>query len=324
MSNNRGLLSTGLKIVTRNSRYIFWFWLLNLTMAEFGNASFRRNAHAVLDHSIYAGGLVRGFDLGVLFELLSRPEFGRTRLLPLLLHPGIGLTKSSSAAAMYFAFLFFALTAMFLPGVFAGYASNYRLRREDFFRACGKNLWPFVRLMFMTALVTGLASLVLFSLLGTLVRQAADSTNELLPPIVRAIGWIVIFLVMTWFRIAFDLAEADIVLNDQRRVRSSMRKGFDHAAGSLGKLLASYVVITIVAGAILLVGLLAWMKFVAPENVWGAFAVAQLTLLLLLVPRFWQRGVAVAYWQREMLAAPNVSPVPAAPLTPANQPTLLG
>jgi hypothetical protein len=44
------------------------------------------------------------------------------------------------------------------------------------------------------------------------------------------------------------------------------------------------------------------MKFVAPENLRGAFLVAQLTLLLLLIPRFWQRGVAVAYWKQKMMA----------------------
>jgi len=43
------------------------------------------------------------------------------------------------------------------------------------------------------------------------------------------------------------------------------------------------------------------MKFVAPENLRGAFLVAQLTLLLLLIPRFWQRGVAVAYWKQKMM-----------------------
>ena len=65
--------------------------------------------------------------------------------------------------------------------------------------------------------------------------------------------------------------------------------------------MASYVVATLVAAMILLGGLWAWMKFVAPENLAGAFLMAQLTLLLLLIPRFWQRGVAVAYWKQKMV-----------------------
>jgi len=39
--NNQNLLSSGLGMVMRNKRYILWFWLLNLTLAEFGIAAFR-------------------------------------------------------------------------------------------------------------------------------------------------------------------------------------------------------------------------------------------------------------------------------------------
>ena len=118
----------------------------------------------------------------------------------------------------------------------------------------------------------------------------------------RFAGLAVIFLVMTCFRIWFDLAEADIVLSDQRAVRKSIRAGLKHTFPSLFRLLASYVVATIVAAIVLVGGLWVWMKFVAPESVGGAFLVGQLTLLLLLIPRFWQRGVAVSYWQQKMMA----------------------
>jgi hypothetical protein len=78
------------------------------------------------------------------------------------------------------------------------------------------------------------------------------------------------------------------------------------------------VVATVAAAVVLLGGLLMWMKFVAPENIWGAFLVAQLTLLLLLIPRFWQRAVAVSYWQQKMMAPvsvthPQIMPQPIMP-----------
>ena len=62
-------------------------------------------------------------------------------------------------------------------------------------------------------------------------------------------------------------------------------------------------------------GLLIWMKLISPENVIGAFLISQITLLLLLVPRFWQRGVAVAYWQRHMLV-PITPTIPVEPVIP--------
>ena len=68
----------------------------------------------------------------------------------------------------------------------------------------------------------GIATGVLFGIHGAIEKKAAESTNELLLPEVRFGGLFVIFLVMTIFRIWFDLAEADIVLNDQRAVRKSI------------------------------------------------------------------------------------------------------
>ena len=78
-----------------------------------------------MDHSFFAGRLVHGFDIGVMIELFARPEFGSM--------------QAAQMPAMYFAFLFFLATALFLPGVFQGYASTYRLPRTEFFRACGRN-----------------------------------------------------------------------------------------------------------------------------------------------------------------------------------------
>lgn len=299
MVDKQGLLSGGYAKVVRNKRYIFWFWLLNLTLAEFGVAAFRQQAHAVLDNSLYSWGLVRGFDLGVFLEMLNRPEFGPT--------------TASTMPTVFFACLFLAFTVLFLPGVFLGYASNYRLPRDEFFRACGRNLWRFIRLLIVSGIVMGIVAGLLFALHGVLERKAAESTNELLLPEVQAAGLAVIFLVMTTLRIWFDLAEVDVVLSDQKAVRKSIGAGFRHTFRHLGRLLGSYVVTTIVAAIILLAGIWLWRHGVPPEHVGRAILVSQLTLLLLLIPRFWQRGIAVAYWQREMMvhAVPPLTSAPA-------------
>jgi len=313
--NNKGMLSSGLGRVLRNKRYIFWFWLLNLTLAEFGTAGFRRSAHAILDHTLYSQGLTRGgLDMGVFGELLFKPEFGSM--------------NSMTMPAFYFAFLFFLATALFLPGVFLGYSSNYRLPREDFFRACGRNLWRFIRLMLMAGVVMIPVTIVLFMVNDAVVKKAGESTNEVLPFELQMTGLAVIFLIMTTLRIWFDLAEVDIVLNDQRAVRKSIWSALKHTLRSLPRLLTSYVVTTIVAAVILLGGLRAWMKFVSPASVFGAFVVAQIILYWLLIPRFWQRGVAVSYWQQKMLlpvaAVQPIEPAPvsapAVPVAPVREP----
>jgi hypothetical protein len=310
--NNKGLLSDGLARVMHNKRYIFWFWMLNVTLAEFGTAGFRRNAHAILDHTLYAQGLVKGLDAGVLGELLFKPE--------------LGSLNSMTVPAMFFGFVFFLFTALLLPGIFAGYASNYRLPREDFFRACGRNLWRFIRIMIIAGIVMGIVAGLLFWANGAIADKANESTNEKLPFELQMIGLAVIFLVMSTLRIWFDLAEADTVLNDQRAVRKSIGSAFRHTFRNLPRLLTCYVASTIVAAMILAGGIWCWMRFIPSESILRAFVLSQIILFLLLIPRFWQRGMAVSYWKRQMMAPIVVvqpvetAPLPATPIAPLPEP----
>jgi hypothetical protein len=295
MTENQGLLSSGWDKVSHNKRYIIWLYLLNLALAFCGAAAFETSAHAILDHALISDRMVHGFDVAVMAEMLAKPEFGKM--------------SSMTAPSMYFAILFFVATALFLPGIFQGYASTYRLQRGEFFRACGQNLWRFIRLMLVAGAVMGIVSGILFAIQGAIVKKAGDSTSEMLPFQLQMMGLAIIFLIMTVVRIWFDLAEADTVLNDQRAVRKSIAAGFRHTFRGLGSLLGSYLVTTVVAAIILAGGLWFWMRFVPAASVAGAWLVSQLMLLLLLIPRFWQRGVAVAYWQRKMLVPVVVEPV---------------
>ncbi len=295
----RGVLGDGLGMVMRNKRYIFWLWLLDLLLAWLGTSAFRDSARPILENSPYSARLLHGFDISVMFELYARPEFGSM--------------ASVGTAAACFAVLFFLMTALFLPGIFEGYASAYRLPREDFFRACGRNLWRFIRLMIVAGIVMGIIAGLLFALNAAIVKKAGESTFELLPFILQMTGLAIIFLVMTTLRIWFDLAEADVVLNDQRAVRRSIAAGFRHTFRSLGQLLASYIVATLLAAIFLVVGVWSWIHFVPSEGIVRAFLMSQLIALLLLIPRFWQRGVAVSYWRQHMLV-PVVVAIPVQPL----------
>ena len=297
--NKQGLLSSGLSRLMHNKRYIFWFWLLNVILAWFATIGFAKNAHAILDHTLYAKGLLNGLDAGVLGEVLFKPEFGSMH--------------SMTYPAAYFGFLFFLATALFLPGVFSGYASTYRLPRSEFFRACGLNLWRFVRILIIAGIVMGIVAGLLLAANAAIGQKADDSTNEKLSLELQIAGLAVIFLIMTIFRIWFDLAEVNTVLDDQRAVRKSIFLAFRHTFRGLARLLTSYIVVTIVAAFFLAAGLWIWMKYVPPDSVLGACIIAQITLFLLLIPRFWQRGIAVSYWQQKMLT-PVVVMSPAEPV----------
>ena len=256
--------------------------------------------------------MLHGFDLGVFSEMLSRREFG-----PI---------QAATVPGMTMAVLFFALTLMFLPGVFLGYASNYRIPREEFFRACGKNLWRLVRLAILFAILAGIVGGVLGGIQSALVKVADGSSYEKLPFYVQLTGIIVIFVVLTAIRIWFDLAEADVVIADQKAVRKSVGKAYRQTRTNLGRLLGAYLVISVVAVLVLgiglvtfcllgllavVIGLVTWNVMVPPASVFGAFLIGQLILLLLLATRFWQRAVAVGFYSAAMVEVPvEIPPAP--------------
>jgi hypothetical protein len=298
MSENTNLVSAGAGIAGRNKRYVVWFYLLNLAFAHFGATAFNDSAHGILDHSLYADKLLHGFNLVVFVEMLARPEFGA---LPSATHP-----------AMMFAVVFFLASLLFMPGVLLGYASDHGLPRDEFYRACGRNVWRFARLFLFFTIIAGVIAGILFGALNVLVTAVDKTSPERLPFFTKLVGTVIILLVLTVIRIWFDLAQTDVVLRDQPAVHKSIAAGFRKTQRHLGRLLASYVVIAVVGLAVLVAGILLWHAIVPPSSVLGAFIVGQATLLLLLATRFWQRATAVAFYVREM-AEPLVEEARAIP-----------
>jgi hypothetical protein len=295
MNDKKSLLSAGAGIARGNLRYIIWFYLLNLLFAWFGASGLSTHAHDIMDHSVYSDQLLHGFHLAALIELTSRPEFGPT--------------KSSTAPAMLFGVLFLLTSLIFMPGVLLGYSSDHRISRDEFFRACGRNLWRFVRLFVMGGIVAGIVSGGLMAAMDP-ISKAAETTNyERLPFFSEVAIWVVMILVLTIVRIWFDLAQTDVVLRDQPAVRKSVAVGFRSLRKNVVRLLGTYVAITLVAVAMLVAGIVLWNMIVPSSSVFGAFLVSQLMMLLLLGMRFWERASAVAFYVKQM-AEPVVEAAP--------------
>lgn len=294
----KNLLSAGLAVLRRTKRYVIWFFLLNLTLASMGAAVFRLNAGAVLNNSLESAKLTQGFDLATFIELLARPE--------------VGSMQAMHASSFDFAFLFFLLTLFFLPGVFLGYASDHRLPRPEFFRACGQNFWRFVRILIFYLFIAGIPLGILFAIQKGIDKAADRSTNELLPFTLLMICLGILFLVAMFFRAWFDQAEVEIVLRDQNAVRKTI--GPARRRTSFG-LWAAYLFIALLAGVFLMIGLWLWHSIVPPGGVLGAFIVGQLTMFVWLKMRFWQRACAVVHYERER-EMPVADAYPS-PVTPA-------
>lgn len=299
MNDNKSLMGAGAGIARRNLRYIIWFYLLNLLFAWFGASGVGTHAHRIMDHSLYSDRILHGFDVAVLGELIGRPEFG-----PM---------QSSTMPAIFFGILFLCASLVFMPGVLLGYSSDHRISRDEFFRACGRNLWRFVRLFVLAAIGVGIVGGVLMNAQDALAK-AADKTNyERLPFFITLTGVAIALLVLTMLRIWFDLAQTDVVLRDQSAVRKSVAVGFRAMRRNWLRLMGAYVAISIVALAVLVGGIVLWNMIVPPSSLVGAFLVSQLILLLLLAMRFWQRAAAVAFYAKQT-AEPVIEMPPAAPV----------
>jgi hypothetical protein len=287
MSHQRkGLISASAEIMRSHKRYVAWFYLLNLLFAWWGAGAFAATAHNLLDHSLHAGRILHGMDMIVVGEFFARPETGPMQ------GPG--------ASATFFAAAFFLASLLFMPGVLLGYASDHRISRDEFFRACGRNLWRFVRVFVMYAIIGGIIAGILFGIHMALVKMAEQNANDDRIPFFTRLGTLlIIFLAMTVIRAWFDLAQTDVVLRDENAARKSVAAGFRIARRNLGRLTASYLLIAIIGFVILSVGIELWHVIVPPASVFGAFLVSQLILLLLLAVRFWQRAAAVACYLKD-------------------------
>jgi hypothetical protein len=295
MNDNKSLISAGAGIAKRNLRYIVWFYVLNLLFAWFGASGVGTHAHHIMDHSLYSDKLLHGFDAAVFIELMNRPEFGPAR--------------SSTAPALFFGVLFLFTSLAFMPGVLLGYSSDHRISRDEFFRACGRNLWRFVRLFIMAAVVAGIAAGILLAGTGALAKVADNTNYERLPFFTNVAGWVITLLVLTKIRLWFDLAQTDVVLHDQNAVRKSLAAGLRMMRKNRFRLLGTYVAIALVGLVVLVGGIVLWNKIVPPSSLVGAFLISQLTLFVLLAIRFWQRAAAVTFYAKQM-AEPEVEMAP--------------
>jgi hypothetical protein len=299
MSNQRNLMFAGGDLLGRNKRYLVWFWLLNLLFGWLGALGLGTLAGGILNHSLYADKLLHGFDLSVLVDLISRPEFG-----PI---------TSTTVPALIFALLFFMASLFLMPGVLLGFSSDHRISRGEFYRACGHNLWRFVRLCLFFLVIGGAVAGILGSLQVAMIKAADKTSYELLPFITRMVMMVIIFVALSFVRGAFDLAQAEVVLRDEAATRKSLSRGFRAAWHNLGRLLGSYVVIGVITDVILAAGIVLWNQIVPPASVFGGFLIAQLILILLLTMRFWQRAVAVEFYLRRLGESEmdTVQPIPA-------------
>lgn len=274
-----------------------WLYLANLVVALFATSDFASQVGGVLNSSLEAQRLARGFDVPVFLDLLLRPD----------------VTPRALVGGSVLAALLFVLVTLFLtPGIVGSFLSDEHLRMGPFFQACGAWLWRFVRLTVLTTLIFGVVLGVLNALRGALLDAADKSPNPRIYFYAGLGSLLVMWLAAIKLRLWFDLAQFHLVHSGERKVRRAIPAGFRLLRQGFRRLFWTYCWISLLGWIGLAAGLWVWVKL-PPQRVGLAFLVGQAVLILWLGTRYWQRA-AGALWFREH--APVVAPAEIAPAAP--------
>ncbi len=308
MSNDReGLVAAGASLVWRRQSILWWVFAVDLVLGSLGTLPAALHLKRVLAHSLAGEQLVKGFDLGMFYELVRVPEAGLLRF---------------TATSCLFAGLF-ALFVLFVSGgILQEYRQDRRLSGSDFFAASGWFFWRFVRL--------ALFSLVPFALLGNAylgVEKVSDYLGDKVAAdqvgFVIWLACIVVLVLLTLFvRLWFDIAKVDAVARDERRMLRSAWKGLGISRQEVWSLLWMYLRISLVAWIALLIALLIWTKL-PPTAVPATLILFELAMLVQIGSRLWQMASVTIWYKRRAealgLDSTNLAPPPQETIAPDPQ-----
>ena len=305
-----GLVAVGAKLAWRRRSVLWWVFAVNVVLGALGTLPAARQLHNTVRHSLAGEQLVRGFDVGIFYELLRLPEVNLFRF-----------TVSS--------YLFAALFAVFMlfvsGGILEAYRQDLRLNTGNFFAASGALFWRFVRL--------ALISLIFFALLGNAymgVEKASDYLGDRAVAdqagfVIWLVGVIILGLLTLFVRLCFDMAKVRAVARNERGMARNVVKAFDITRQQWGTLLWMYIRISLMAWMTLLVAFLIWTKL-PPTAIWATFILLELVMLVQLGTRLWQMASATVWYQRQAESVPTkidpAIPRPEEPGEPEPQLTL--
>lgn len=297
----------GAGLVWRRQRVLWSIFAVNFILAFFSIHGIVPRVGNILDHSVAAQRLVKGFDVGAFSELM--------------LQPGVS-PLDVSPAAMAYSLVFFVFMLFVTGGILEVYRRDSRMSTAEFFESSGAFFWRFVRLVIFLLLC-----LIPIAILHLILHSAGDHIDETAVSAMTSIwfsiaaGIVILFLLIV-LRLWFDMAEVHSVAQNERRMRRSLAVAWRLTFGNFGRLFWLYFSISIVACIGFGFGLWLWMYVLPPTAINRAFFLSQAMILWWLATRLWQRSSETLWYQRNFVpAAPPASYTPAtypvvAPQTP--------
>ncbi len=280
----------------RRQRVLWLLYFVNLILGFVGTRGIVTRTGEILNHSLEAGRLVHGFDLGAYTDLM--------------LHPG--LPFSGSRPMLVYSAILFTLFMLFATGgLLSAYYQDRRMNTGDFFRACGEHFWPFLRLMISFAIAMSPVG-ILTRLSGVAYNRVEERSISPLSAVhVLEAAAVVIILLSMCVRLWFDMAQVIAVAEGETRMRRALKFSAILLWHNFGSLFWLFARVSLVGWIGFYLGMRVWMTHLGPESLGGSFVVSQAVIVFWLATRLWQRA-SETLWYRQSTATLSV-PEPVMP-----------
>jgi hypothetical protein len=273
-----GSVRSSAGLIWRHQRLVWWIFAVNLGIAWLSSLSVRAALRPILDRSLESAKLVTGFDVGTLALLAERPDVSARVLAP----------GAIIAALLFVIFLLF-----IDGGVLAVFLDDRKLSRAEFFENSGLFFWRMVRLALYSVVPFGLLAAADGGVAKLAGKLADNAPQDWLGFVVNMGSKLVIVALAMFVRLWFDLAQATVVRDDERKVLGTLTRSLRLAFRS-GKLYASYIGIGLFAAATFGIGAGIW--FYLPHSATGAsFLILEIVTVTQIASRLWLKA-ASARW----------------------------
>jgi hypothetical protein len=300
----RGTFFSGAGLVWKWQRLVWWIFAVCLIFGLFSTHEMTERASSLLDHSAAAQRLVNGFDASASIMLQQVPDS------PL---------EIQGHNIVHFSLLFVVFMLFVTGGILAAYVLDEKPTTTAFFEAAGHHFWRFFRLMIYLAIVllpiAGLAAFT--SAMYTRIEERSISPYPG-DHFVEAAA-VVILLLLIIVRIWFDMAQVIAVADDEKKMHRALRRAFGLLRRNFFSLFWLYLRVSVIAWVFFAFGLYVWMVRLSPQSNVAAFLLSQLTILIWIGTRLWQRA-SEALWYRNYQANRVTEPAWTPPPAPMYMP----
>jgi hypothetical protein len=293
----RGTFFSGAGLVWKWQRLVWWLFAVCLIFGFYSTQEMKERASSLLNNSVAAERLVKGFDVSSIITLQQLPE------APL---------EIQNHTIVHFSILFVVFMLFATGGILAAYVLGEKPTTTTFFEAAGHHFWRFFRLLIYLVIVL-LPIVGLAAATNAIYTHIEDTSISPYPGdhVVEAAA-VIILLLLIIVRVWFDMAQVIAVADDEKKMHRALRRAFTLFRRNFFSLLWIYLRVSIISWLLFALGLHIWMFHLHPQSVVAAFLLSQLMILTWIGTRLWQRA-SEAIWYRNYQAnqAPAWSPAPA-------------